>query len=145
MKIQKVVEFVVLYIYAAIKWFFAPPEPLGIRAHLVTLFRDKVGEPAHGVCVFLIPNHVKPDTFSHDLWGPFGFSSKVTLFKKHLYGRDTWGSPSVLHLEVNPELGQLAKNHPDHWILLTGVRQFWGRHPWPLHDHDKFILPWESI
>lgn len=143
MTIQKVFEFVVLYIWAVIKWFLAKPEPLGIKGELVTLFYDTIDGKPHGVCVFLIPNNLTPDAFSQDLWGPFGYSSSITLFGKHLYGRDTWGSPSDAHLQINPQLGQLAKDHPDRWLVLAGVRKIGRRHPWPLDEPTRYILPWK--
>lgn len=136
------VQFLLLYFYSfflrLLTLFRRTPE--GIRGEAVFLFVDPDYPGVHGVVAFVLPVGSNPDYFDHDLWGPFGYSSDITIAGKHLYGRDTWGEVTPKQIKANKVLGEIVSAYPNQTILLAGVRKVFGRHPWPLYQAKKYIL-----
>lgn len=148
---KKAVWFIILYVYSFLKlpWNWlryrfgkAGSNPLVCSAVDLIDFKDPaVPDRTFGVAVFVLPPNFSPDDYSEDLLGPFGYSSRITLRGKHLYGRDTWGVPNEEMIEVNPELKLLAYHYPESTILLAGVRRGpFGRRIWPLNEPGNFML-----
>jgi hypothetical protein len=154
---MKTLVFVLLYIYSAIRDAVASPkEPDStLRGEIVFSFLDPdivkesttadpqvITKPKkkHGVVAFVLPNGRSPDDYKADMFGPFGYSSKITIRGVHLYGRDTWGTVDQTQIAANPELKELSAKYPGRTILLAGVRKFMGRHVSPLNDARSFLL-----
>lgn len=140
---KKAVQFVLLYIYSAMVALLNPlaRTPEGIKGEIVFLFLDpKYPESKHGVVAFVLPPGGNPDDYEQDLYGPFGYSSQITIMGLHLYGRDTWGTVNPQQISANPQLQALAEKYPNQIILLAGVRKVFGRHIPPLGKGENFIL-----
>jgi len=141
--LKKLVRFVILYVYATIKWLLTTDKtrPKGIEGSVMLMFSDTELSPIrHGVVVFLLNPGDKTENYSDDLFGPFGFSSSIRIGDKQLYGRDTWGTVQGKHLSDNPKLNQLVLDYPNVTIVLAGVRHLNGTFLWPLNQAQSFIL-----
>jgi hypothetical protein len=140
---KKAAQFALLYIYSLIVRILTPFErkPEGIKGEIVFLFWDpKYPENKHGVVAFVLPPGGNPDDYEQDLYGPFGYSSQISIKGLHLYGRDTWGTVNPQQIASNPALLELAGKHPNQIILLAGVRKVFGKHVPPLDKGKNFIL-----
>jgi len=140
----KTLLFFFLYFYSWVKSFTATNPAVEtsqlIFGSAVFLFRDDVGYPLHGVVAFVLPHGIHSEDIEYDMLGPFGMSSHIDWQGKHLYGRDTWGSPTIKHILVNPVLAHLYWKYQGQTIVLAGVRKVFGRHVPPLNNPDNFAL-----
>ncbi len=141
----RLVRFVWLYTYSLAQVILNPQNltrPNGVTGSAVFSFVDpkQTDENSYGVVAFVLPLGMIPDDYIRDLYGPFGYSSRIRHKGFHLYGRDTWGVATDKQALVNPTLKRLMDENKDHIILLAGVRRLGRWHVWPLNVAANFVL-----
>lgn len=136
------IRFVFLYLFALVRWAGEKNKvvPQGIHGSAVFYFVDRNYPGRHGVVAFALPEGAKTEDYSPDLWGPFGWSSRITFRGLHLYGRDNWGVANRQQIFDNRSLAHLFVEDSSVTFVLAGVRGVLGRHIGPLADAKRFVL-----
>lgn len=134
--------FIVLYILGIIRNAFRQKAtiPDGIKGYKLLYFYDPAYPlKRYGCVMFVIPKD-KPVEMFGEIYGPFGMADNTNIPFTHiqLYGRGTWGIPSLDHIILNSQLQGI--NMVDNYILLAGVLRFQNRFTSPMNRATRFIL-----